>query len=147
MAAAVAEGVGGGAEAGHRFAGFGEGGDALQLPVGQIAETRVDDHHVGLFEDFQAFDVVGAVGIDDAVGEGEADGDGEAMVAVEDAGEHGHGFLGAVLLVAGDEDDVGPAFLAVQAGDVGGCVGGHGGSGGRKHGGGKKGGLEIRIHE
>ena len=149
IAAAIAEGVGGGSETGHRLAALRKGGDVFQLVVRQIAEAGIDDHHVGLFEDFETFDVVGAVRIDDALRESETDTNGKSVVAVEDAGEHGHCLLGAVFLVACDEDEVRLAFPAFEVGDVGGDFGGNGGEAGhgdQGHGGKEQGGRGFTNH-
>ena len=124
----AAEGVGRGAEADDRFAGVEELGEIRELVVGELAEARPDDHEVGRVELLGAGDVLLKVRIDVAAVrvDREKDDTIETVFLAEDLAEHGHGLLGAVFLVAGNENDllaVGGAFLRRQVETVGGGEG------------------------
>ena len=102
------EGVRRGPQADDRLARLDVVDDVLHLVVGQVAEAGEDDHQVGRLERLQAGDVVVAVGVDRAVLgiDGEQDGAVEAVVLGQDLGQLRQRLLGAVLLVAADQDDV-----------------------------------------
>ena len=99
--------VGRGSHADHRPAGLEVGVDVRHLFVGQIAEAGADEHQVGVCQRLEAGDVAAVVGIDDAALriDREHHAAVEAVMTREDAGKHWHCLLGAVLLVAGDQDD------------------------------------------
>src|SRR5262249_44637966 len=122
-----------GAEADDGAAGFDVVGEVLHLVVRQVAEPGGDDHQVGRVEGGEAGDVVIAVRVDGAVvGDGEQDDALEAVAGGGDFGELGQGLLGAVFLVAADQDDGLALAGAVAAGvdDPGICgAGGEGGQG------------------
>lgn len=100
------EGVGGGAEPDDGTAAVEVVDEVLHLLVGPVLEAGVDDHEIGVIEDFNAGDV-GVTGIDVAVlVNAEEDRAFEAVMFREDARESGEGFFGAVFVVVGDEDDV-----------------------------------------
>ena len=82
--------------------------DVLHLFVGQVAEAGEDDHQVGGLQRFQAGDVVRLIGVDGAVlgVDGKQHGAFEAVMPGQDLRQLRQGLLGAVLLVAADQDDV-----------------------------------------
>jgi hypothetical protein len=59
--------VGGSAQRDYRTAGFYVVDNVLHLDVGQIAESREQDHQVGRVEGFQSWDVVALIRIDGAI--------------------------------------------------------------------------------
>ena len=88
-------------------AAFEVGDEGFHLFIGPVLEAGKDDHEVGGVEGVHPGDVV--VAEFDGAGLGvraEEDGAFEAVAFGEDAGEGGKRFLGAVFVVAGDEDDV-----------------------------------------
>src|SRR5262249_40128615 len=101
------EGVSRGAQADHRLARLDVIDDVLHLLVGQVAEAREDDHQVGGLQRLQAGDVLLVVRVDRAVRiDGEQDGALETVMFGQDLGQLRQRLLGAVLLVAADQDDV-----------------------------------------
>ena len=102
------EGVGGRADADDRLARLDVFDDVPHLLVGQIAEPREDNHQVGRFEGLQAGNVVQVFGVDRAGGriDGKQHGTLEPVPLGEDLAQLRQGFLGAILLVAGDQHDV-----------------------------------------
>ena len=102
------EGVGGGAESHDRPAGLDVIHDVLHLAIGQVAKAGEDDEEIGGVQRLQAGDVVETIRIDRAVLgiDGEKDRAAEAVTHREDFAELRQQFLGAVLFVPADEDDV-----------------------------------------
>ena len=100
------EGVGRGAKADNGAATVEVRDDVIHLFAGEIEETSEDDEEVCALESLQAGDV-GDAGLDVAVlVDAVEDGAFETVVFGQDPGEGGAGFLGAVFVVAGEEDDV-----------------------------------------
>src|SRR5205807_2124141 len=97
-----------GPHADNRPAGFQVIDDMLHLLVRQIAEAREDNHQVGRVERLQAGDVVANIWINRAVPgvNGEEDRALVAMMPGEDPGQLRQSFLGAIFLIAADEDNV-----------------------------------------
>ena len=108
LAALEVEGVRRGAHADDRLARLDVIDDVLHLLVGQIAEAREDDHQVGRLERLQAGDVVvaGSGLIVPSLVDGEQHGALEAVMLGQDLGQLRQGLLGAIFLVAADQDDV-----------------------------------------
>lgn len=96
------------ADADDRLAGVYVFDDILHLVVGQVAKAGENHHQVGGPKRLEAGDVVIDLGIDGSVFgiDGEENRALEAVVHGEDLGQRRHGFLGAILLVARNEDDV-----------------------------------------
>ena len=118
--ALVGEGVRRGAQADDRPPRFDVVHDVLHLLVGELPEPRRDDHEVRVSQSLETRDVRLLLRIDrprlrvdreqhDAL---------EAVPHGEHLAEHRHRFLGAVLLVAGDQDDL-PARAGAVASRVG----------------------------
>ena len=96
-----------GAEADHRAAAIEVVDDVLHLGVGKILEAQEDDQEVGGLERLEPGDVR-AARLDEAglrVGR-EEHAALEAVVLRQDPRQRRQRFLGAVLVVAGEEDDV-----------------------------------------
>ncbi len=100
------EGVGGCPESNDGTAAIDVVGDVFHLVIGEIEEAGEDDHEIGCLEGFETVDG-GGPGFDEyLLINAEANGGFETVVLGEDAGKSGAGFLGAILVVRGDEDDV-----------------------------------------
>ena len=82
--------------------------EVLHLRVGQFAEAQAHDTHVGGVERRHAGNVRQYERVNRAVSrvDGEKHRALEAMAHGQDSGQHRQPFLGAILLVAGEEDDV-----------------------------------------
>ncbi len=93
--------------------------NVLHLLIRQLSKAREDGHQIGGPQCFQAGNIVSLVGIDRAVFgiDGEEDRALESMMGRQDLGQLRQRFLGAVFLVAADEDHVlalSRSFPAVQ---------------------------------
>ena len=100
------EGVGGCPESNDGTAPIDVVCDVFHLVIGEIEEAGEDDHEIGCLEGFETVDV-GGTGFDKPLLiNSEANGGFETVVLGEDTGKSGAGFLGAILVVRGDEDDV-----------------------------------------
>lgn len=101
------EGVGGGAVSDDGLTGVEVLGHVGAVGPVEGAHAGADDDEVGGVEVVPSFDASGVVGVDvgAVLAPGEEDGAIEAVLLGKDFAEHGHGFLGAVFFVAGDEDD------------------------------------------
>ena len=95
-------------------------GDVPHLLVGQFAQPNEEHQQVGVAQGFEAGDVAVEVGVDEpGVGvDGEEDGAAVAVAVREDVSELAHPFFRAVVLFAGDEDDVLSAAQALTAGEA-----------------------------
>jgi hypothetical protein len=72
-----------------------------------MAETQQHDDGIGGIERFGMAQTATSRGINGAVGsKAEEHGAFETVALAEDLAEHGHGFLAAVFLIAGKQDDV-----------------------------------------
>ena len=115
--ALVGEGVGRGAQAHDRPPRLDVVDDVLHLLVGKFAKTCGDHHQVGVRERFEARDVRLLLRVD-RPGLGVYREQHDALETVphgEQLAQHRHRFLGAVFLVAGDEDDLAAGAGAVAA--------------------------------
>jgi hypothetical protein len=100
------EGMGGCPQAHHWSSALEIVRDVLHLFIGQVEEAGENDHQVGVLESFEALDV-GGPGFDVSVLiNSEQHGGFETLVLGKDAGEGGTGFLGAIFMIRGDEDEV-----------------------------------------
>lgn len=106
--ACKAKGVGGRAEGNDRFAGREEVEDVLKGLLVGAAKSQEQHHQIGVGQFLGAGQRLGSIRIHKAVLiDGEADGYVEVEVASEDAGEHRHGFFGAIFFIASEEYDLG----------------------------------------
>ena len=106
----VVEGVGRGADADHRTPRVHVVHEVRHLVLGQMPVAGEHHREVGVLEGLESRDVVGDGRIDLAglAVHREQHRAAEAVALGEDPRQGRHRFLGAVLLVAGDEDDVLP---------------------------------------
>ena len=100
------EGVGGGAQAGDGPARFDVIDDVFHLLVGKIPEAGQYHHQVGGLQGVETGNVIADVGIDGSARgvDGKENRATKSVPFGQDAGELRQAFLGAIFLVAADED-------------------------------------------
>ena len=92
--------------------------DAPDLIGGQQSPAQKENGEVGVCESFEAGNVFFVVFVALAfLVRGEEDGRAEAVIFFQFLRQQRHGALGAVFVVAGDEDDVGLLFFRRSAGE------------------------------
>ena len=117
------ETVGGGAQADDGAGAVEIGNEVVHLLLGPVLETGENDHQVRFFHLFDAGYVVGSR-LDLSLGvHAENDGAFEAVAFCQDPCQGGKGLFGAVLMIAGDEDEVlalaGTAVAFIDEGRIG----------------------------
>ena len=83
-----------------------------------LAETEAENERVGAVEGFGLPERSGVVRIDHTIIVGKKDDRVEAMTLGQKAGEHRHGLFGAVLFVAGKQDDGLACAGALATGEI-----------------------------
>ena len=122
--------MGRGAQPDNRAAAFHVAFDVRHFLIGKVQETGEDEEQVGFLQRREAGDAGGA-GLDETVlVHAEDDRAFESEALCEDSREGRAGFLGAVFVIAGEEDDVlADAWAGIAFIDNGGGLGGGGGEG------------------
>lgn len=100
------EGMRRGAESNDRATALEVFVNVNHLLVRKIEEACEDEHEVGLFKNLEAFDVGSPGGNFPLVVDSEKNSGFEAVIFSEDSSKGGAGFLGAVFVIRGNEDDV-----------------------------------------
>jgi len=100
------EGMRRGAESNDRATALEVFVNVNHLLVRKIEEACEDEHEVGLFKNFETFDVGSSGGNFPLVVDSEKNSGFKAVIFSEDASKGGAGFLGAVFVIRGNEDDV-----------------------------------------